>query len=500
MIHLDIKPENILLQEGHAVVADFGIARAMCTCRRRCAREPLRFFGTPPYMSPEQALGLPDVDGRSDIYSLGCVLYEMITGEQPFAAARSTAPADRRRAMPNVGALTRHVLARARRRRDARDGAVARGALRHGGGAGARRSVARTAAPTRRVVAARDHRRRHDVAVVARFIALRRVARRRGLDADLVAVAPFDVESPSLALWKEGLVDVLSRSLDGAGACAPCRRRSSCIGGRDAPTRKSARALGEDTGARLVLFGGLLAAGDSVRASVKLARREDGSHLRRDRTAGRASAAWIGCPIRSRSPCCASSDDLAAVDLAHATSWPTTSLTALKAYLQGEQFYRAALWDSAQTHFEHALVFDSTFALAYHRLAAVRRWRDTSDVRTRAYASHATAEPLSPRIWVRVSACSRPSTRCRPRRTSRGGKALQTVRYASEERCVRRSTPRLARGLREYPNDAELSFLLAEAHWRFDADIVVGESRRSGRRWPVSIARSRSTPRLRRRT
>ena len=67
-------------------------------------------------------------------------------------------------------------------------------------------------------------------------------------------------------------------------------------------------------------------------------------------------------------------------DLAHATSWPTTSLTALKAYLHGEQFYRAALWDSAQKHFEHALAFDSTFALAYHRLAAVRRWRDTGDV------------------------------------------------------------------------------------------------------------------------
>src|SRR5206468_7325796 len=71
VIHLDIKPENILLQEGHAVVADFGIARAICRageddCSDDDVRTTAAIFGTPPYMSPEQALGLPDVDGRSD--------------------------------------------------------------------------------------------------------------------------------------------------------------------------------------------------------------------------------------------------------------------------------------------------------------------------------------------------------------------------------------------------------------------------------------------------
>src|SRR5690349_17009738 len=85
VVHRDLKPENILLHEGHALVADFGIARAIrATCDEGEAPH-LPVLGTPSYMSPEQALGLPTVDARSDIYSLGCVLYELLTGAQPFA-------------------------------------------------------------------------------------------------------------------------------------------------------------------------------------------------------------------------------------------------------------------------------------------------------------------------------------------------------------------------------------------------------------------------------
>jgi serine/threonine protein kinase/tetratricopeptide (TPR) repeat protein len=84
VVHRDIKPENVLLQSGHAVVADFGIARAVSVAGASHLTETGLAVGTPAYMSPEQASGEPDVDGRSDLYSLGCVLYEMLSGETPY--------------------------------------------------------------------------------------------------------------------------------------------------------------------------------------------------------------------------------------------------------------------------------------------------------------------------------------------------------------------------------------------------------------------------------
>jgi eukaryotic-like serine/threonine-protein kinase len=83
-VHRDIKPENILLLDQHAVIADFGIARAITVVGGEKLTEAGLAIGTPSYMSPEQALGDSDVDGRSDLYSLGCVLYEMLVGDPPF--------------------------------------------------------------------------------------------------------------------------------------------------------------------------------------------------------------------------------------------------------------------------------------------------------------------------------------------------------------------------------------------------------------------------------
>jgi len=84
VVHRDIKPENILLEGGHAVVSDFGIARAVSTLGSKRITETGMSIGTPTYMSPEQAAAERDVDGRSDLYSLGCVLYEMLGGKPPF--------------------------------------------------------------------------------------------------------------------------------------------------------------------------------------------------------------------------------------------------------------------------------------------------------------------------------------------------------------------------------------------------------------------------------
>jgi serine/threonine-protein kinase len=84
VVHRDIKPENVLLAEGHPVVADFGIARAIAEAGGERLSQGGIAIGTPAYMSPEQASGEPDIDGRSDQYSLACVAYEMVVGHPPF--------------------------------------------------------------------------------------------------------------------------------------------------------------------------------------------------------------------------------------------------------------------------------------------------------------------------------------------------------------------------------------------------------------------------------
>jgi serine/threonine-protein kinase len=124
VIHRDIKPENILLQEGEPVVADFGVATAMHAAGGDNVYVTDRGFavGTPAYMSPEQATAEPGLDGRSDQYSLACVLYEMLAGDPPFAGtgARATmarhaieAPAPIGTRRPNVPAAIERALARA---------------------------------------------------------------------------------------------------------------------------------------------------------------------------------------------------------------------------------------------------------------------------------------------------------------------------------------------------------------------------------------------------
>jgi serine/threonine-protein kinase len=106
VVHRDVKPANILISAGHAVLADFGIARAISEAGSERLTETGTVLGSPEYMSPEQASG-GTVDGRSDIYALGCVLYEMLSGEPPFVGRTPQAVLARRvtEAPPSVRAM-----------------------------------------------------------------------------------------------------------------------------------------------------------------------------------------------------------------------------------------------------------------------------------------------------------------------------------------------------------------------------------------------------------
>ena len=101
IVHRDVKPENILLEDRQAVIADFGVARAVDAAAGERLTSTGLAVGTPAYMSPEEASGSEAVDGRADVYALGCVLYEMLSGEPPFVGASPQAViAQRFRALP----------------------------------------------------------------------------------------------------------------------------------------------------------------------------------------------------------------------------------------------------------------------------------------------------------------------------------------------------------------------------------------------------------------
>jgi serine/threonine protein kinase/Flp pilus assembly protein TadD len=96
IVHRDIKPENVMLQEGEALVTDFGIAKAVSVASGDTLTQTGMMVGTPAYVSPEQAAGEAVVDGRSDQYSLACVLYEMLSGRKPFTGTTAQAVLSKR--------------------------------------------------------------------------------------------------------------------------------------------------------------------------------------------------------------------------------------------------------------------------------------------------------------------------------------------------------------------------------------------------------------------
>ena len=111
VVHRDIKPENILLSDDHVIIADFGIARAAAQSQDERLTGTSVTIGTPAYMSPEQAAGDENIDGRSDIYSLACVMFEMLSGQTPFTGSTPAAVIASRfaRPAPRISSITAEI-------------------------------------------------------------------------------------------------------------------------------------------------------------------------------------------------------------------------------------------------------------------------------------------------------------------------------------------------------------------------------------------------------
>jgi len=384
VVHRDIKPENILLAGGHAMVADFGVARALAQPGVKAITKSGMAVGTPQYMSPEQAAADPSVDGRSDQYALGTLLYEMLAGSAPYpgptahailARKMAGAPPSLRVVRPTVPeALERAVfksmeIAPADRFKSAQafgsalESAVtpiavqATGAVPTPPPVGAPRRV-------RLLIGAAI------LAVMAFFAwKLLRAPAAAPIDTEVVVVLPFRVSSgdTTVARYRIGMLDLLHASLNGEGgprAVSPATvlsawRRVVRSEGEDLPDDQAldlARRLGAGrllTGSivtvpgKLVLHATLLGTRDGERVEAQAEGASDSVLAVVDR---------LVADLLIRSKVGAARPQLG--------SLTTTSLPALRAFLDGQVAYRGAQYRQASKHFGDAIALDSTFALA----------------------------------------------------------------------------------------------------------------------------------------
>ena len=290
---------------------------------------------------------------------------------------------------------------------------------------------------------------------------------RAAVDPNLIAVAPFEVFDPKLDLWREGLVDVLSRSLDGAG---PLRTVAPSVvvrrwRGRADPA--SAAELGRRTGAGLAVFGSLIPSGrDSVRLAAALVDVATARLL--GEAEGREAVSRIDRLI-----------DSVAVDMlrdlggtrplraVRLGSMGSRSYLALKAFLQAEQYYRRGRWDSALVYCERAVQLDSAFAIAYRRLNKALAWQQpgapASLLASYLLRAGKANRGLAPRDSLLVSADSIwSSLRLDPSDTTFWP-------------LVRRQFATLDDAARRYPDDPEVWYEVGEARMHNGVHVGVTE-------------------------
>jgi serine/threonine protein kinase/Flp pilus assembly protein TadD len=341
VVHCDVKPENILLEAGHAMLADFGVARALRAVGGLETSSPGHAMGgTPAYMSPEAFGGERDLDGRSDLYALACVLYELLAGQPPFVAATARALAARHMfdEVPPLGTVRPEVPAHVVR-------AVTR--------ALAKDPVDRWAS-------------------TAEFAAALAAAPAPATDAaKSIAVLPFANLSPDPddEFLSDGITEEIITSLAKLQGLRVAARTSTF---QFRNRGEDVRAIGERLGVGSVLEGSLRRDGRRLRVTAQLIDVAGGYHL------------WSERYDREMADVFAIEDEIAQC-IAQALEVvlgeregrlpcrvPTADVRAYEYYLRGRQFFgqtRRKSLEYAAAMFERAIAIDPSYALAHAGLA-----------------------------------------------------------------------------------------------------------------------------------
>jgi len=476
VVHRDIKPENILLESGHAVVADFGIARAVAAAGGAALTRTGIAVGTPAYMSPEQAAGSRDLDGRSDLYSLGCVLYEMLAGVPPFAGTTAESLAHQhlnvsprpvtelRPAVPAaVAAALQRALAKtpADRFNPTAQFGEALGPAATGTVIAAVPTAATTSLRSRRGVLLLGI-----AAIVVSAIAVVLVMRSHRATPSArpapvhtrseIAVLPFQNLSAvgPHAYFAGGLHDELLTQLAKVAALKVISR-TSVMGYQG--TSKPLKQIADELGVGSVVEGSVQVVGGRLRVTVQLIDAATDEHLwaeRYDRTLDDAFA--IQSEVAQRIVAAVGAA-LTSAEQGRLAAAPTANAEAYRLYLQGQKYSRRPGYlrqnlETAQQLYERALGPDPGFALAHAALADVHGMMywfryDPSAMRAARQRQEAeTALRLAPDL---------------PQAHIAMGLA-----YYFGRRDYRRALDEFAMALKGLPNDAELWAWIGYAHRR----------------------------------
>ena len=421
VVHRDVKPDNVLISGGEALVTDFGVAKALSASVTGGGSGLTSLgvaLGTPTYMAPEQAAADPQTDHRADLYAWGCLAYECLTGQPPFlgrstpallAAHMAEAPEGIDRRRPALPPALSTLVMRCLEKRPADRPQSAEEVLQALDGA---MTPTSGSSPTVPVRAARQRRwpliasiGGGSLAVMAGlgvlYMSKPGRASAKNLDARVVAVLPFRVAGadPSLGYLREGMVDLLAAKLTGAGGLRAAEPRTVLSAWRRAGgaadrelAETEAFTLSRNLGAGRLIQGSLVGSSRRLTLSASLLDVSKGSAV---------TQATVDGPEDSLP---ALIDRLTAQLLTaqagtagSETGGLSTSLPALQAYLDGVAAYRRGRYVDAGKALNRALDADSTFAAAALMLQEAAGWEDVPGTQRADHVLAKFPERLSPR-------------------------------------------------------------------------------------------------------